>query len=146
MRRRKRITRFIFRGLATAAIGGFLGFLVPQVIADLSPKPEQQFPAPESPVARQFIDAFTSDDQDALTEMQVSADMKARAARLRSDFQRVDTPVHLGSYVGYGGETVHAYAADAVNADGTPTMLGWRLATSGGGMVLVPPPQTIEAP
>ena len=147
MRRRRRITRFIIRGVATVAVGGFLGFLVPTVVADLSPKPDAAVGAvPESPVARQFIDAFTADDQLALTEMQIPADVKLRASRFRADFSRVDLPVHLGSYVVGGGFTLHAYSARAVAQDGTESMLGWRVATSGGSVGLISPPSQIEEP
>lgn len=146
LRRRRKIRRFLVRGIATLAIGGFIGFLVPTVIADLSPQPEQQFPAPESPVARQFINAFASDDQAVLTAMGVNADIKLRASRHRADFLEIQTPIHLGSYVAGGGQAVHAYAAKAVMNDGTETMLGWRVATQGGGVGYVTPPQTIEQP
>lgn len=146
MRRRRRITRFVIRGLATAAIGGFIGFLVPTVIADLSPKPAvEESAAPESPVARNFINAFTADDQAALTALGVSADVKLRATRFRADFARVDPPVHLGSFLA-GGFTLHAYAAHAIQQDGTETTLGWRVATGGGEIVLITPPGLIEEP
>ena len=146
MGRRRRIRRFLVRGIATLAIGGFIGFLVPTVISDLSPKPDQQFPAPESAVARQFINAFAHDDQAVLTDMGVTSDIKLRASRHRADFVEIDTPIHLGSYVAGGGQAVHAYAARAVMNDGTVTMLGWRVATQGGGVGYVLPPQTIESP
>jgi hypothetical protein len=145
MRRFRRITRLLIRGLATAAIGGFLGFLVPSVIKDLSPQQEVLAHVPESPVARQFINAFTADNQDVLTTMNISSDVKLRASRFRADFARVDQPVHLGSYVS-GGFTLHAYAAHAVMSDGTETTLGWRVATAGGEIFLIPPPGNIEEP
>ena len=147
MRRRRRITRFLVRGVATAAIGGFLGFLVPTVIADLSPQQEVVDTAvPESPVARQFIDAFASDDQDTLSTLGVPADVKLRATRLRADFARVDPPVHLGSYLGGGGQTLHSYAAHAVLGDGSETTLGWRVVTAGGQAFWIDPPGSIEQP
>lgn len=146
MRRRQRITRFLIRGLATLAIGGFLGFLAPTVVADLSPKEEVVGNAvPESPVARRFINAFTADDQTVLTSMNIPADVKLRASRFRADFSRIDEPVHLGSYVS-GGFTLHGYAAHAVNPDGTETTLGWRIATAGGEVILIMPPGQIEEP
>lgn len=145
MRRRKRVTRFVVRGFATVAIGGFLGFLIPTVYTDLAPKEEVLARVPESPVARQFINAFTADDQGVLTQMNISADVKLRASRFRADFARVDPPVHLGSYVS-GGFTLHAYAAHAVAPDGTESTLGWRVATAGGEIFLIPPPGQIEEP
>ncbi len=147
MRRRRRITRFLTRSLATLAIGGFAGFLVLQVAADLTAKPADAVGSvPESPVARRFIDAFTADDQASLTQMNVGADVKARASRFRADFARLDPAVHLGSYLGLAGQTLHAYAAHAVTADGTETTLAWRVVTVGGQVGLVDPPGTIEAP
>lgn len=145
MRRSQRIRRFIVRGVATLAVGGFLGFLVPQVVADLSPQREVEFTAPESPVARRFINAFTADDQAVLAEMNIPVADRQRASRFRADFLRIDVPVHLGSYVS-GGFTLHAYAAHAVMSDGTETTLAWRVATAGGQIFLIPPPTQIEAP
>ena len=61
MRRRRRITRFLVRSTATLAIGGFLGFLVPTIVSDLTPKPAVvETAVPESPVARTFINAFAA--------------------------------------------------------------------------------------
>ena len=146
MRRRRRITRFITRGIATVAIGGFVGFLVPTVIKDLSPQPAiEETAVPESPVARTFINAFTADDQTALTALGVASEIKLRATRFRADFARVDPPVHLGSFLA-GGFTLHAYAAHAVQQDGTDVTLGWRVATGGGEIVLITPPGLIEEP
>ena len=146
MRRRRRIIRWVTRSVATGAIGLFLGFLIPTVIADLSPKPAIEGTAvPESPVARRFIDAFTADDQLVLTELNIAADVKLRASRFRAEFARVDEPVHLGSFVA-GGLTLHAYTAHAVNLDGTETLLGWRVATAGGEVGLISPPGLIEEP
>ena len=146
MRRRRRITRFIIRSFATAAIGGFVGFLVPSVVADLTPKPEVvETAVAESPLARTFINAFTADDQTALTELGVAADVKLRATRFRADFARVDPPVHLGSFLA-GGFTLHAYAAHAVQSDGVEVTLGWRVATGGGEIILITPPGQIEEP
>ncbi|MGK2851106.1 MAG: hypothetical protein ACSLFN_09380 [Candidatus Limnocylindrales bacterium] len=75
MRRRRKIVRWITRSLATAAIGSLLGFLIPTIAADLAPKPEVEAVVAESPVARQFINAFTADDQGAITTMGVAADV-----------------------------------------------------------------------
>lgn len=146
MRRRRRITRFLVRSTATLAIGGFLGFLVPTIVSDLTPKPAVvETAVPESPVARTFINAFAADDQTVLTALGVTSDIKLRATRYRADFARVDPPVHLGSYLA-GGFTLHAYAAHAVGQDGTDMTLGWRVATGGGEIVFITPPGQIEAP
>lgn len=145
MRRRRRVFRSVTRILATVAVGALVGFLVPTVAADMSPKPEAELQVPESPVARRFINAFTADDQGLLTAMNVGADVKLRASRFRSDFARVDVPIHLGSYV-TGGVTLHAYSAHAVRGDGTEAVLGWRVITAGGQIGLIQPPGTIEEP
>ena len=142
MQRRRRITRLIVRGVATAAVGGFLGFLVPTVAGDLFPSEQAQVeraPVPESMIARQFIDAFTTDNQEALSVMGFSNEVKLRASQLRTDFARVDTAVHLGSYF-TGGGTLHAYAAHAVRHDGSDAMLGWRVITTGNGFGIIWPP------
>jgi hypothetical protein len=46
------------KAVATVAIGAMLGFLVPTFIADYTPEPEIQARVVESPVARQFINAY----------------------------------------------------------------------------------------
>lgn len=145
MRRRRIWVRRISRGIATIAIGGLLGFLVPTIANDLSPRPEAEPRTSESPVARQFINAFTADDQNVLTTMGVAADAKLRASRFRAQFARVDVPVHLGSYVA-GGFSLHAYSAHVVMNDGTEGIRSWRIATAGGQAALITPPTTIEEP
>ncbi len=145
MNRRRRVTRLISRMVATLAIGALAGYLVPMVQRDLAPKQEVQAVVPESPVARQFINAFTSDDQAVLTSMGIAADIKLRASRFKAEFTRVDVPVHLGSYVG-GGFSLHSYASHVIRNDGTEDVLSWRVATGGGQAALIPPPTTIEDP
>lgn len=145
MRRRRKVVRWISRAVATVAVGGLIGVLVPTVITDLSPKPEVEAVAAESPVGRQFINAFTADDQATLTSMGIAADVKLRASRFRADFAVVDVPTHLGSYVA-GGFSLHAYASHVVGRDGTADLLSWRVATAGGQVVLIYPPTTIEEP
>jgi hypothetical protein len=144
-RRRRQIVRWLTRAGATLGIGVLLGFLVPTVITDLSPHPEAEAVVAESPVARQFINAFTADDQGALTTMGIAQDVKLRASRFRADFQRVDVPIHLGSYVA-GGFSLHAYASHVVRQDGSDDLLSWRVATAGGQVILIYPPGTIEEP
>lgn len=143
MRRRRRIFRWITRALATVAIGALVGFLGPTIATDLSPRPEAELQVPESPLARQFVNAYTADDQGALGSLGVSADIKLRASRFRSDFARIDVPIHLGSAV-IGGATLHAYTAVAVRPDGSEELLGLRVVTAGGQIVLLPQPAPIE--
>jgi len=118
---------------------------VPTIQSDLAPKPEAEPRTTESAVARQFINAFTADDQGVLTSMGVAADAKLRASRFRAQFARVDVPVHLGSYVA-GGFSLHAYAAHVVLPNGTEEIRTWRVATAGGQAALITPPNTIEEP
>ncbi len=145
MRQRRKWARRITRGIATVTIGALLGFLVPTIVRDLTPQPVAETRVAESPVARQFINAFTADDQGALTSMGVSADTKLRASRFRAQFKRVDVPVHLGSYVA-GGFSLHAYSAHVVLPDNTEEIRSWRIATAGGQALLIPPPSSIEEP
>lgn len=132
--------------MATAAIGGMLGFLVPTIVTEYSPAASASdtlAPVPEAPIAHRFIEAFIADDQGALTELGMSADIKLRASRFRADYQRVDAPIHLGSFVG-GGYSVHAYAVHVVRSDGTEALLSWRVVSTGGRVGLLPPPNPIE--
>lgn len=137
----RRITRIV----ATVAIGAMLGFLVPTFIDDYTPEPEVQARVAESPVARQFINAYVLDDTATLDAIGAAADDKLQAARFRAEFGRVDAPVHLGSYVG-GGFSLHAYAAHVVRPDGTEDTLSWRVVTSGGQAFLVDPPSAGQKP
>lgn len=146
MRRRRLWFRRITTAVATAAVGALLGFLVPTIMADLSPKSAVEAArVNESPVAREFIDAYVSDDQATLDRMGIEADTKLRATRYRTDFQRVDPPVHLGSFVG-SGFTVHGYASRVVDREGKPGLLSWRIATAAGRVLVLLPPTGIENP
>jgi hypothetical protein len=144
MRRRRIWLRRIGRAVGTVAVGAMLGFLIPTISNDLTPKPEVQAAVAENPLARQFISAFLADDQTVLDGMNVSADVKLRASRFRADYQRIDPPVHLGSFVG-GGYTVHAYGVHVVRPDGSEDTLSWRVFTAGGQVGLILPPSPIEA-
>lgn len=144
MRRRRRWWRRISTALATVAIGAMLGFLVPTVVSDYTAQPEVQARTAESPVARQFIEAFLADDQATLTALDVGSDVKLRATRFRSELSRVGPPIHLGSTVG-AGFSLHGYAARVVKGDGSEDLLSWRVATAGGQVLLILPPSPIEA-
>jgi hypothetical protein len=142
MRRTRRWFRRLAAAAATVAIGAMLGYLVPTIIADYSPKPELQAQSvvAESPVARTFIRAFVNDDQATLDSLGVAAPVKLRATSFKTDLASIDQPVHLGSYIG-GGFTLHSYAAHAKDAQGADVMLSWRVVTGGGGQIaLVDPP------
>ncbi len=144
MRRRRKVVRWISRAVATLAVGGLLGFLVPTVISDLSPQPEVESVAAESPVARQFINAFVADDQATLKSMGVATDTLARATKFKAEYLQVDPPIHLGSY-NAGSISLHTYAAHALKAtDGSPDLLSWRVVSRGGQAALIIPPTPIE--
>jgi len=143
MRRRRIWVRRITRGIATIAIGALLGFLVPTVARDLSAQPEAEGVVAESPVARRFIDAFVADDQAKLTSMGLSAEIRARATKFKTDYARIDPPVHLGAY-NAGSVGFDAYAAHALSANGTEELLSWRVISTGGRATLLIPPVPIQ--
>ena len=144
MRRRRKWLRRIGRIGGTVAIGAMLGFLVPTVIAEYTPKPEVQARVSESPLAREFISAYVSDDQNELKRLGASADIQLRATRLTTDYAKVDAPIHLGSFVS-GGLGFHSYVTKVIKADGTNDLVGWRVVTGSGQVGLIPPPSPIEA-
>ena len=102
-------------------------------------------PRRQSPVARQFIDAYLQDDKATLDALNVGADDKLQSARFRAEFARVDEAIHLGSYIG-GGFSLHAYAAHVVRPDGTEDLLSWRIVTAGGQVFIVDPPTQGQKP
>ena len=140
MRRTRRWIRRIAAALATVAIGAMLGYLVPTVVADYTPKPEVEPQVAESPVARAFIRAFVRDDQATLDALGVPAEVKLRATSFKTDLASIDQPVHLGSFIG-GGFSLHGYAAKAKDPDGKDVMLAWRVITANGQILLLDPPQ-----
>ena len=132
--------------VATAAIGAMLGFLIPTFIADYSPKPDAEArQVAESPVARRFIDAYVANDIATLDALGARADDKLQSARFRAEFQRVDPPVHLGSWIG-GGFSLHAYASHTIDGQGNPGLRSWRVLTSGGNALVLPPPTEAQQP
>jgi hypothetical protein len=147
MRRRRAWFKRITKVVATMAVGALLGFLIPTMASDLMPQPEPQVAAqvvPESPVARQFINAYVTNSQSTLDAMGVAASTKQQSARFPAEYRSVDLPVHLGSFLG-GGYTLHAYASHVVKVDGTQGILSWRVVTGGGQVAVVAAPQAIDA-
>jgi hypothetical protein len=132
--------------VATLGIGALLGFLVPSIIQDMSPRPEAQARTAESPVARQFITAYLADDQATLDLLGTPAATKAKSARVRAEYVKVDPPVHLGSWNIGQGVTLHAYASHVIGADGSEDQLAWRVATAAGQVELIAPPPSIQTP
>jgi hypothetical protein len=148
MRRRRSIwfTR-VTRGVATVAVGALIGFLVPTIAADLTPEEEvAQERVAESPVARQFIDAFVADDQIVLKSLGVDAATLSHSSRFKAEYLRVDRPVHLGSWVVSGGITLHAYSVHVVDQEGTEDQLAWRVASVGGTVGIIDPPGQVATP
>ncbi|MFL5686065.1 MAG: hypothetical protein ACJ77D_08435 [Chloroflexota bacterium] len=146
MRRRGVWRRRLGRAAATLAIGGLIGFLVPTITQDLTPKPETQSRTAESPVARQFITAYVADDQSTLDLLGVSAAVKAKSARVKAEYVKVDPPVHLGSWVVGQGLSLHAYSSHVVDNSGADGQLAWRVATQAGRVELIDPPPSVQTP
>ena len=146
MQRRGVWRRRVSRGVATLAVGGLLGFLVPTIVADFTTKPDAQARTAESPVARQFITAYVADDQATLNLLGINAATKAKSARVKAEYIKVDPPVHLGSFVIGGGLTLHGYAADVVNNEGVQDQLAWRVVTGAGAVELIDPPPRVTTP
>jgi hypothetical protein len=147
MRRRGVWRRRVTRAVATLVVGGLLGFLIPTIYSDMTAQQEAQAAATaESPVARRFIDAFTTDDQPTLESIGAGAAVQAKAARFKAEYAKVDKPVHLGSWVITGGRTLHAYSAHVVDIEGGEDQLAWRVLTVGGAVGLVDPPPSTQTP
>ena len=146
MQRRRVWMRRITRATATVAVGALVGFLVPRVSADFTAQPQEQAQTSESPVARAFIDAYVSDDQATLDNMGATADTKQKAARFKAEYQKVDPPVHLGSWIIQGGITLHGYSAHVVDANGQDDQLGWRVLTVAGSAAIIDPPPSTQTP
>ena len=146
MQRRGVWRRRLSRAVATLAVGGLLGFLVPTIIADFSTKPDAQARTAESPVARQFITAYVADDQATLDLLGIDAATKAKSARVKAEYIKVDPPVHLGSFVIGSGLTLHGYVSDVVDNEGAQHQLAWRVVTGAGEVQLVPPPPRVTTP
>ncbi len=120
MRRRRTVVRRISRAVATVAVGGLLGFLVPTVIADLSPQPEVEAVVAESPVARQFIKAFIADDQATLTEHgRGGGDHGPRRQRSRPNTS-ASTRRSTSARTTPASLSLHAYAAHVLTARRRP--------------------------
>ena len=146
MRRGRVWRRRLTRAGATLGIGVLLGFLVPSIIADLSSKPEAQARTAESPVTRQFITAYLADDQATLDLLGIPAAVKAKSARVKAEYIKVDPPIHLGSWNIGQGVTLHAYASHVVDTEGADDQLAWRVATQAGRVELIDPPPSVQTP
>ncbi|HET9615510.1 MAG TPA: hypothetical protein VFP22_11920, partial [Candidatus Limnocylindrales bacterium] len=137
----------------TVALGGLLGFLIPTVIAEYNPSIKGPAAAgaaaadtsnTELPVARAFIDAFVSNDQQELRALGVDELVAVKANDLAAQVSHVDRPVLLGVASG-PGVSFQAYAAHVTMNDGSQTVLSWRVATSSGRVTLIPPAPAMPA-
>src|SRR3954468_11774320 len=149
--RRRRWTRRIGAVFGTLSLGAVLGFLVPTVIAEYSPKPATTAPvvglptgASELPIAREFINAFVVNDQARLHQLGADETDTVKANDLAAQVAQIGTPVLLGS-VGGPGISLQAYASDAVLRDGTVTILAWRVLTASARATLILPPDALGA-
>ena len=148
MQLRRRLRR-VGAIVGTIAIGGLLGFLVPTVVAEYSPAPQQQQQPQarqmaasmvELPIARDFINAFVSNDQARLKALGAAELDTVKANDLAGQVVEVGKPVLLGT-VGGPGISIQAYAAPATMTDGTKTILSWRVVTNSGRAGLILPPR-----
>jgi hypothetical protein len=133
----------------TVALGALLGFLVPTILAEYAP-PAERSPgqsvavnqSTELPIARDYINAFVVNDQARLKELGAREIDTVKANDLQSQVQSIGKPVLLGS-VGGPGISIQAYAADVTLADGTKTVLSWRVWTTSGRAILILPPSPL---
>jgi hypothetical protein len=149
MQLRRRIRR-VGAIVGTVAIGGLLGFLVPTVVAEYTPAPAQQQvvrSAPnamvELPIARDFINAFVTNDQAELKAIGAGELDTVKANDLAGQVVEISKPVLLGS-VGGPGISIQAYAAQATMSDGSKQLLSWRVVTNSGRPGLILPPQALS--
>ena len=151
MQLRRRLRR-VGAIVGTVAIGGLLGFLVPTVVAEYSPAPQQQQQPQarqmaasmvELPIARDFINAFVSNDQARLKALGAGELDTVKANDLAGQVVEVGKPVLLGT-VGGPGISIQAYAAPATMTDGTKTILSWRVVTNSGRAGLILPPGALD--
>jgi hypothetical protein len=141
--RRRRWIRRVTAILGTVALGGLLGFLVPTVISDFSPKTETVVAqSDESPIARAFINAFVTNDQAKLRQLGASETESAMANSLANAVSKVGQPVLLGVKA-LPGRSMQAYASSVILADGTPSILSWRVWMIGGLPALIAPPNPV---
>jgi hypothetical protein len=149
--RRRRWIRRIGAFFGTVALGAVLGFLVPTIVAEYTPKPaaapapatSMQNTSPELPIAREFINAFVVNDQAKLHELGADETDTVKANDLATQVAQIGKPVLLGS-VGGPGISLQAYASDAVLRDGTATILSWRVLTISGRATLILPPDALS--
>jgi hypothetical protein len=136
--------------LGTVALGALLGFLIPTIVAEYSPTPRANADpvavdqSTELPIARDYINAFVVNDQARLKELGAREIDTVKANDLQSQVREISRPVLLGS-VGGPGISIQAYAADATMADGTKTVLSWRVWTTSGRAILILPPNPLGA-
>ena len=149
--RRRRWTRRIGGVVGTLMLGAVLGFLVPTIVAEYTPRANagaapatsMQNTSPELPIAREFINAFVVNDQAKLHQLGADETDTVKANDLASQVSQIGKPVLLGS-IGGPGISLQAYASDAILRDGTVTILSWRVLTTSGRATLILPPEALS--
>jgi hypothetical protein len=130
--------------LATIALGGLLGFLVPSFAGGLQAPQVVAEGTGETPAARQFIVALLTNDQDALRRVSVQASDALEAARLGVADASVTSLTLIGR-TDIGGAHYHAYVAEFTTSEGEKILRGFRVATVGGYAILVDPPEALDS-
>jgi hypothetical protein len=128
--------------IATLLVGAMFGFLVPTFAVGLQPQAVPAQSGAESAVARQFIVAFLSNDQEALGQVSIQPAAEIEAARLGTTNATVSSLTFLGSSSG-PGLRLHSYAVEFTNPNGTKILRGYRVATVGRFAVLSNPPEPL---
>ena len=135
----------------TVVLGALIGFLVPTIAAEYSPRHQeplrtgvaQSTQNSELPIAREFINAFVANDQARLKELGADEVDTVKANDLAQQVHDVSQPVLLGS-IGGQGISIQAYASVVTMNDGSQTILSWRVATNSGRAGLIPQPQGLD--
>jgi hypothetical protein len=152
--RRRRWIRRIGALVGTVALGGLLGFLVPTVVAEYMPAPagpsggggaqsvQAGFGSTELPIAREFINAFVTNDQVRLKALGADEVDTVKANDLAGQGLKIGKPVLLGSISGTG-VSIQAYAAEVTLPNGSTTILSWRVLTNSGRATLILPPDPL---
>ena len=129
-----------YRLLRNVKEGGFAGALYA-----VNPAGEPILGVPTVPAVEALPDAIDL-ALVSLPAAAVPAAVKAKSARVKAEYIKVDAPVHLGSWVIGNGLSLHAYASHVVDNAGADGQLAWRVATQAGRVELIDPPPSVTTP